>query len=194
MEDSIDARAIWQAQPAQAVTPGDISEKASTLAWETRRRALSGYGWASYFVLLFGWNFCYAANAAEHAGNLLCAAGAIIMAACWRYYRAAPEMPNGAPVLHFLAAYRAELVRQQRATWRIGLWSMLPLISGILLTGAGHLAARHALHGTNLAVLAAFAALLLGVACSFTALAAQQLQFRIDEVDAALRERPEKEP
>jgi len=183
----MNAQAIWQAQAAEPITLGDFSEKASSLAWETRRRAISGYGWATYFVLLFGWNFWHATNAAERAGTLLCAVGAVLMAACWQHYRIAPHMPNGAPVLHFLTVYRTELVRQKRASWRIGFWGLMPLVFGILLAGAGHLAARHALHGGKIGVLAAFTALLIGVPWSLTALATQQLQFRIDEVDAALR-------
>jgi hypothetical protein len=161
-----------------------LRERADTLRWETRWRMKSGMLWACCLVVLSGWNIGHAGNAIEVLGNLVCAGGAVFLAWQWRRFRA----PDARPAMGFMAAYRDDLLRQKRVAQVIGTWSLLPLVAGIALACAGHLAARHALHGMSFAVLAGLAAIMIGAAWLLGALAAQQVQIRIDEVDAALRE------
>jgi hypothetical protein len=65
---------------------------------------------------------------------------------------------------------------------------VLPLVGGLVIAGAGHLSARHALNARSLAVMAALGLLVIGLGWVFGRLHAEQLQFRVDEVDAALQD------
>jgi hypothetical protein len=98
------------------------------------------------------------------------------------------DMPQDVPVLQFLKTYHSELLRQQHMLKNAILPSTLPLVLGITIASAGHLAARHALHLASVAVLVCFPALILAFGWIMARLQFQQLQFRIDEVDAALRD------
>jgi len=188
MAEITDLPTLWRAQPNEpALPPAALREKAGWLHWDANRRRTSGYLWAVFFVATFGWNALHAGNGVELAGTCICMFGAIFLAYRWRCF-AAREMPQDLPVLQFLAAYRDELLRQHRILRGAVVLSTVPLVLGIAITGAGHLAGRHALHPVSLVTLAAFALLILAFGWLMTRLQSQQLQFRIDEVEAALRD------
>jgi len=189
MVEGIDARSIWQSQPVEAYPPSPdaLHEKADTLRWQARWRVLSGYGWGGFLAVKSGFGMAGARNGMEFAGNLLCVLGAVFLAVWWRRFAVRTEMRHELPIREFLAGYRAEAVRQQRLARTLGVWTVLPLVGGVVIAGAGHLAARHALNARSLAVMAALGGLVIGLGWVFGRLHAQQLQFRVDEVDAALR-------
>jgi hypothetical protein len=188
MSETTDLPTLLRNQPPEPALPtATLREKAGSLHWEANRRALSGYGWAAFFLATFGWSALHASNTVERAGTCICMIGAIFLAYQWRRF-AAWDMPHDLPVRHFLKTYRDELLRQQRLLQSGVLLSTLPLVLGIDITAAGHLAARHAFHPASLASLAAFAALILAFGWTMARLQSQQLQFRIDEAEAALRD------
>jgi hypothetical protein len=189
MVEGIDARALWQGQPAEAFTlsSGALREKADTLRWQGRWRVLSGYGWGGFLAIKATFGLAGASNAMEFAGNLLCIVGAVLLAMWWRRFAVRTDMRYDLPMRAFLAAYREETVRQQRLARSLGVWSVLPLVGGVVIAGAGHLAARHALNAGSLAVMVLLGGLVIGLGWVFGRLHAEQLQFRVDEVDAALR-------
>ncbi len=169
----IEARTVWR-------------EQADTLQWQGRWRVISGYGWGAFLAIQSAFGMVSARNGMEVAGNLLCILGAVALAAWWRRFAVRADLPPDLPVRALLAAYKAEAVRQQRLARSVGVWSVLPLAGGLLIAGAGHLAARHALNPRSLSVMAALAGLVVALAWVFGHFRAEQLQFRIDEVDTAL--------
>jgi len=189
MVESIDARAIWQSQTveAQPLSFGALRERADTVRWEARRRVLSGYGWGGVLAVQFAFGMAGARNGMEFFGNLLCILGAGLLALWWRRFAIRTQMRHDLPGRAFLAALREETMRQQRLARSMGVWSVLPMVGGLEIAGAGHLAARHALNARSLAVMAALGALVVALGWVFGRLHAEQLQFRVDEVDAALR-------
>jgi len=188
MSEATDLPTLWRNQPPEPALPiPTMRERAGALHSDAKRLAISGYVWAAFFLATFGWNALHARNAMECAGALVCMFGAIFLAVTWRRF-GTKEMPHTLPVLQFLKTYQEELQRQQHMLKTAILPSTLPLVLGITLATAGHLAARHALHAASLAVLACFLALILAFGWIMNRLHCQQLQFRIDEVETALRD------
>jgi hypothetical protein len=188
MSETTDLPTLWRNQaPEPALSVPRLREKAGSLHWEANRLAISGYFWAAFFLATFGWNALHARNAVERAGAVICMFGAIFLAYQWRRF-GTKNLPHDLPVLQFLKAYRDELLRQKRLLHGPIILSVLPLVLGNAIAGVGHLAARPPLHAATLAPLAFITALILAVAWVLGRLQSQQLQFRIDEVEAALRE------
>jgi hypothetical protein len=190
MAEGIDARAIWQSQPVEGypLSFGALREKADTLRWQARWRVLSGYGWGGFLAIKAGFGMAAARNGMGFAGNLLCILGAVLLAVWWRRFAIRADMRHDLPMRACLVAFREEAVRQQRLARSLGVWSVLPLVGGLVIAGAGHLSARHALNARSLAVMAALGLLVIGLGWVFGRLHAEQLQFRVDEVDAALQD------